>query len=83
MSERLLQEEHMEQWEQRDQTDQAAAQQRDDLEPLMSGDYGAMAAIAQAEPSYALTGVALIDSLLATAERITNGKAGLLQRVVS
>lgn len=74
MSERLLQEEH---------TNRAESGPLDDLAPLMSGDSGAMAAIGRAEPSFALTGVALIDSMLATADRITNGKAGLLQRVVS
>ena len=54
-----------------------------DLDHLMSGDSGSMAAIAQAGPSYTLTGVALVDGLLNTADRITKGKAGLLQRVVS
>lgn len=80
MSERLLQEGHREHG---DRTHQAAPRPLDDLEPLMSGDSGSMAAIVQAGPSFALTGVALIDSMLATADRMTNGKAGLLQRVVS
>lgn len=35
------------------------------------------------EPSYAPTGFALVDNLLARADVLTHGKAGLLQRTVS
>lgn len=35
------------------------------------------------QPSYMLTGIGIVDSLLATADTITKGKAGLLQRAVS
>lgn len=75
--------EHSDRADRTNRMDQTAARPLNDLEPLMSGDSGTMAAIAQAGPSFALTGVALIDSMLTTADRITNGKAGLVQRVVS
>src|SRR5579859_2637051 len=55
----------------------------DELDQLMAGDSGTMAAISHAGPSYTLTGVALVDGLLHTADRLTGGKAGLLQRIVS
>ena len=36
-----------------------------------------------AEPSYVPTRIAFVDSLLALADQMTNGKAGVLQRAVS
>ncbi|HEY7832742.1 MAG TPA: GtrA family protein [Ktedonobacterales bacterium] len=74
MTERMLQEEH---------TQRAEAHARGELEQLMTGNSGSMAAVARTEPSFVLTGVALVDSLFATADRITNGKAGMLQRVTT
>lgn len=74
MMERALQEEHVEGRE---------PQSYDELDQLMSGNSGSMAALRHAGPSYALTGVALVDALLATTDRLTNGKAGMLQRVAS
>jgi dolichol-phosphate mannosyltransferase len=41
------------------------------------------AAVQRAEPSYMPTGVAFLDSLLELADRMTAGKAGVLQRAVS
>jgi putative flippase GtrA len=70
----MLQEEH---------TQRAEAHARGELEQLMTGNSGSMAAVARTEPSFVLTGVALVDSLFATADRITNGKAGMLQRVTT
>jgi putative flippase GtrA len=42
-----------------------------------------MSATAVARATYVPTGVATLDSLLATADAITHGKAGMLQRAVS
>ena len=49
--------------------------------PGRSGDH--KVAVRRVEPSYAPTGVAFLDSLLELADRMTAGKAGVLQRAVS
>ena len=77
MTERMLQEEHTH------GAQRGEAHAREDLEQLMSGNSGSMAAVARTEPSFVLTGVALVDAFFATADRITNGKAGMLQRVTT
>lgn len=58
----------------------AAPRQRVPSRAVAAAPPAPSAASASAEPSYAPTGIALLDTLLARTDDLTHGKAGLLQR---